>query len=183
MTAKGGRTVEQNQLGATLEPPVHPLLERVHTTMDQEIGAIGQIVPPTSVSVYLRAIQMIDGESDVTELFTQGTIYHKQDLTYLLYQEQEEDAVETLTTLKVEGQDKIWITRQGGTRSSLLVERGARHVGFYSTQEGNFTIGIAAAEIKQEWTQTGGMLYFKYAMDINAVFVSHHEVLIQITPE
>lgn len=177
--------VEQKKTDQTLPVRANNVSARSNT--EKQAGEASGKKPPSSsatpVNIYLRGIQTVDGEQDLTELFTYGTVYQKNGKYYLVYEEPGHGTEPgTVTTLKMEGNHKISLTRRGGTKSSLIIERGVRNVGFYSTAEGNFTIGVSAAEIKVELTPTGGTIYFKYALDINTAHMSHHEVLIQLVP-
>jgi uncharacterized beta-barrel protein YwiB (DUF1934 family) len=135
-----------------------------------------------SVLINIRGIQTADdGQRDTTELFTQGFFYHKNNSYYLSYEESEATGFEgSRTTLKIEGNDRISLIRHGNTRSNLIIERGGRNVGYYSTMQGELMIGVSAAEIDIHLNENGGNLYFKYSLDINTTHVSDNEVYVDV---
>lgn len=133
------------------------------------------------VLINIRGIQTAEGESDTTELFTQGIFYRKNNNYYLTYEESEATGFAgSRTTLKIEGLDKVSLIRHGTTRSNLVIERGLRNVGYYSTVQGELLIGVSAGEMDVKLDDEGGSLYFKYALDINTTHVSDNEVYVDI---
>lgn len=124
---------------------------------------------------------MVEDESDVTELFTQGLFYKKNDNYYITYDETETTGFDgSKTTLKVEGNQKVTLMRSGKSKSHLIIENGERNVGHYGTDAGNMMIGVYTKEISSELTDAGGDIYFSYQLDINSTLISENEVYINV---
>lgn len=133
------------------------------------------------VLIHIKGIQLINGERDTTELFTQGSFYRRNGNYYITYDESEATGfVGSKTTLKVEENRKVTLIRNGSSRSHLIVERGERNIGQYGTEQGNLTIGINAHKIESRLTDEGGELFFSYSLDVNASLISENEVTIQV---
>ena len=133
------------------------------------------------VYISIRGIQAIDGDRDVTELFTQGRFYRRNNSYYITYDESEATGFGgSKTTLKVEGGRKVTLMRNGATRSHLIVESGERNVGQYGTQHGDVLIGVNAHKVESRLNDEGGDLYFSYSLDINTSLISENEVFISI---
>lgn len=133
------------------------------------------------VYIRIRGIQSMDGEQDVTELFTQGRYYRQGSSYYITYEESEATGFEgSKTTLKVENSHKVTLIRSGATRSHLIVERGARNIGHYGTVGGDLIIGINTKVIDSKLTDAGGDLRFSYSLDINSSLVSENEVYVNV---
>lgn len=133
------------------------------------------------VYISIKGIQSIDGEKDVTELFTQGCFYRRNNNYYITYNESEATGFEgSKTTLKVEACEKVTLIRSGATRSHLIVERGARNIGHYGTVGGDLVIGINTKLIDSKLTDEGGDLRFSYSLDVNSSLVSENEVYINV---
>ena len=134
------------------------------------------------VMIFIKGIQSIDGDSDTVELFTKGRYYKRDNARYLSYEELEEgDTEPTIKTLmKIEGTDRVTITRSGKRRSQLVVENGQRHQCLYDNGYCDWVMGIQGSKIENGLEDNGGVLNFKYSMDINAMLSSEHEVNIVV---
>lgn len=132
--------------------------------------------------INIKGVQIADGESDTTELFTHGTFYKKNNIYYLSYDESESTGYEDChTTLKVENENKVSLIRHGKYRTNLTIERGTRHVGWYDTIQGQLLIGVQTSEIDVNIDDNGGSLYFKYALDINTSLISENKVYVNVS--
>ena len=133
------------------------------------------------VFISIKGIQQVEDEQDVTELFTQGSFYKKNNNYYITYDESETTGFDgSKTTLKVEGNDKVTLMRSGSVKSHLIIENGLRNVGHYGTLEGDMMIGVYTKSIDSSLCDTGGDLYFSYALDINSSLISENEVYINV---
>ena len=133
------------------------------------------------VLINIRGIQTADGESDVTELFTQGLLYRRRDSYYITYEESETTGFAGCrTTVRVDGPDRVSLIRHGPARTSLTVERGVRNIGFYGTQQGELLIGVSGSQVDVALDDTGGTLYFRYSLDVNSSLISENEVYVDV---
>ncbi len=133
------------------------------------------------VFIKIKGVQQVDDEQDVTELFTQGSFYKKNNNYYITYDESETTGFSgSKTTLKVEGNDKVTLMRSGSVKSHLIIENGLRNVGHYGTHEGDMMIGVYTKSIDSSLSDNGGDLYFSYALDINSSLISENEVFINV---
>ncbi len=133
------------------------------------------------VMITIRGIQRSDGDNDVVELFTTGRFYRKNGSYYISYDESEATGYEgAKTTLRVEQDNRVTMSRSGSMRSQLIIERGVRHQCNYDTGYGNFTIGVSGDKIVSSLTDEGGNIEFKYSLDVNASLASENEVYINV---
>ena len=130
------------------------------------------------VMIYIKGTQEVDGEKDVIELTTKGRYYKRRDALYLSYEEMDEDDMEPTmkTLLKIEGTDRVTMTRSGKRRQQLIIEKGERHQCHYDNGYADWIMGIQGYGIENTLTEKGGKLNFKYSMDINAMYASENEV-------
>lgn len=133
------------------------------------------------VFIQIRGIQRVDDEKDVTELFTKGNFYRRNNNYYITYSESAATGFDgSKTTLKIEGSDRITLMRSGQVRSHLVVQSGERNIGMYGTEAGDMVIGVNTRCIDSKLTDDGGDLYFSYSLDINSSLLSENEVFINI---
>ncbi len=128
--------------------------------------------------ISIRGRQTVDGESDVVEVFTQGSFYKKNDVYYIVYESKEDTGFKgTTTTVKIE-KNKVVMLRSAPTESQLIIEKGNRHLCSYNTGYGNVMIGINGSKIDVDLSERGGRVRFKYTIDVNSALLSSHEVSI-----
>lgn len=123
-----------------------------------------------------------NGEEDEVELMTRGSYVHKGASYYIVYRETKATGYEgCVTTVKVEGEDKVSMTRYGAVPSQLVVERGKRHVCHYDAGGlGAMSLGIAADYIENQLGPEGGRVRFGYMLDVDAQSISRNQVDITV---
>lgn len=134
------------------------------------------------VRITIKGTQYIDDEKDFVELTTLGRFYRKNGVYYISYDESEATGFEgSKTTLKVEGSDRVTMSRVGeNINSELIIEKGQRHQCFYDTGYGAITLGISGDEIVSRINDTGGRLKVRYTLDINASNASVNELQVDV---
>lgn len=133
------------------------------------------------VYINIKGVQIVDSQRDTTELSTEASFYRKNEHYYIVYNDSEATGfVDSKTTLKIEGDDKVTVMRSGQFRSHLVVEKDNRNVGRYDTEAGSMSIGISTKSIKSNLSDDGGDIFFSYSMDINSSLVSENEIYIKI---
>ena len=133
------------------------------------------------VLINIKGIQKVEDHSEVTEFFTVGNMYRKNEKIYITYDETEVTGHKnSTTTLKIDGDKKVTLLRMGTDRSHLVIEKGRRHVGHYSTPHGDLLIGASAQKITSSLTDEGGALYCNYNLDINSQSLSRNELYVDV---
>ena len=134
------------------------------------------------VMIYIKGIRNIDGDKDTIELYTKGRYYKRSGMYFLSYDEMEEDDVEPTikTILKVDGTKCVTMTKSGKRKSQLIIENGERHQCHYDNGYDDWIMGIEGSGIENGLKDNGGVLNFKYSMDINTMLTSEHEINIVV---
>ena len=83
------------------------------------------------------------------------------------------------TTLKVEGNRKVTLSRSKA-EESMVMESGKRNVCRYVLPEGEFYFGIQTDYIVNELTDLGGKLKFAYSLDMNSEPVNQIKIDIKV---
>lgn len=107
--------------------------------------------------------------SDINEmeLVTEGRYYKKGDAYYITYKESEVTGMNgTTTTLKV-AEGKVTLMRFGAVNTQFIFEQGQKHVSYYDTTYGAFTIGILANEVNINVDDSGGEIRVDYLLEID----------------
>ena len=124
-----------------------------------------------------------DGESDSVKLMTRGSYVKRGENFFISYKETEATGYKgCMTTVKVEGADKVSMLRFGPTPSQLVIEKGKRHVCHYETGHGSLSLGVAADEIQSRLGENGGSVRFSYLLDVDTSSISRNVVNITVKP-
>ena len=99
-----------------------------------------------------------------------------------VYSEYEEDNPSNKLTsvIKVEGDKKVTLIRNGEDRTRLVLEKGKRHQCFYNTGFGNMMVGVFTQRIDADLSDDGGQLEVSYSLDINSGLTSINQIFIDI---
>ncbi|MCI7767329.1 MAG: DUF1934 domain-containing protein [Oscillospiraceae bacterium] len=129
-----------------------------------------------------------NGLPDVMELITQGT-YKPVKLGNangweISYEDSEATGFAgSTTTVSCIGDTLASMTRSGSADAHLVIEKDRRHHCHYGTEYGDMLLGVSASKIINRLTEDGGVLYFKYTIDVNSALISENEVYLEITAQ
>ncbi len=113
-------------------------------------------------------------------MVTQGKYYKKGNYYYVTYKETEITGLEnTTTTLKI-GEGKVVLMRFGQNSSHMVFEKGQRHLCYYETAYGAFTIGIFSNEVDIRIDDSGGDILVDYIFQIDGVEAGANDFYVQI---
>lgn len=108
-----------------------------------------------------------DSDANVIELVTEGKYYKKGQVYFVSYNESEVTGMDgTTTTLMVEG-GIVTLMRTGAVNSQFIFQQGQRHVSYYDTAYGSFTIVVYTNEIKVKVDDNGGEISVDYQIEID----------------
>jgi len=120
------------------------------------------------VIILVRGTQ--SGENEDTnrlDLITEGKYYKKGGAYYITYNESEVTGMNgTTTTLKI-ADGIVTLTRSGSVNSMFVFERGHKHVSYYDTSYGAFTVGVFTNEVNIDVDDDGGEIRVGYELDID----------------
>lgn len=127
--------------------------------------------------------QIADGEENVIELTTNGTLERVGDGWKLCYNESEVTGMEgTVTQLEICA-DRLILVRSGTHPSMLILEENRRHLCNYQTPYGSIDLGTFASKIDCRLNDCGGEIEFHYTLGFNGGISSAHVVHITVQEE
>lgn len=121
-----------------------------------------------------------DNGVDSIELTTLGSFTKLNGKYYITYREQNDQTDATVTTVTVDGDNRVTLSRRGEITSRMLLEKDKRHLFHYKTSFAEFMLGIFANKISNSLSDDGGKLNFSYTLDINSGLISENEIEINI---
>lgn len=121
-----------------------------------------------NVIISLKGTQTAeDHDMNVMELVTEGKYYRQDDAYYVTYDESEVTGMNgTTTTLKVVD-DVVTLIRVGSVNSHFVFQQGQKHVSYYDTEHGAFTIGVLANAVDVKMDDHGGEIRVGYQLEID----------------
>ncbi len=121
-----------------------------------------------NVIISVKGTQSSEGsDTSRLELVTEGKYYKKGDSYYVTYKESEVTGMEgTTTTLKVSG-GTVTLMRFGSVNSQFIFEEGQKHVSYYDTMHGAFTIGVFTNKVDIAVNDDGGEIWVDYQLEID----------------
>lgn len=108
-----------------------------------------------------------NGDSNILELITEGRYYKEDDAYFITYNESEVTGLEgTTTTIKIVD-DIVTLMRVGSVNSQFVFQKGRRHISYYDTLQGAFTIGVFANSVDVKMDDNGGEISVDYQIEID----------------
>lgn len=135
----------------------------IFAVTDEEVNSMDK-----DIIISLRGCQVFaDEDANVLELVTEGRYCKNGQTYYITYDESEVTGMKgTTTTLKIDD-GIVTIMRFGSVNSQLVFQQGQRHISYYDTTYGAFTIGIFANEVNVDINDFGGEIKVDYQLDID----------------
>lgn len=121
-----------------------------------------------------------NGDTNNVELTTEGELNVSENSYTLKYKESEITGMEgTTTEITVEDSGVVSLIRSGKVNSNLIFEEGKRHLSYYDTKDGAFSIGVFASYIDTVLEQNYGEICITYAMDVDDKSIGENEIRVR----
>ena len=133
--------------------------------------------------IKITGTQTADGETDVIELTTTGTLEPSDDGWVLCYNETEATGMEGTVTRLEMTPGRLNLMRSGTHPSMLVLEKIQRHHCNYHTPYGTIDLGTYTSELAYKLNECGGEVLFSYTLGFNGGISSSHTVHITVQEE
>lgn len=134
-----------------------------------------------TVMITMKSVQNADGESNETELITEGKLICMEDRYRIEYYDSEATGFDdSITSIDIINENLAAINRTGKAQSNLVIEINKKHHCHYGTPYGDMMVGIYAHKISSDVDENGGQLYLKYTVDINSSYISDNEIIMNV---
>lgn len=121
-----------------------------------------------------------NGDTNNVELTTAGELNVLADSYTLKYEESELTGMEgTTTEITVTNEGIVSLSRSGTVNSNLIFEEGKRHLSYYDTKDGAFSIGVFASYVDTVLEQNYGEISITYAMDVDDKPIGENEIRVR----
>ena len=115
-----------------------------------------------------------EDNTEKIEFITKGTFFEKDGKCYIKYEEKNENE-SVITTLKTDG-EKVTILRYGANNTQMIIEKGKKHLNYYETPHGAFTVGTYAREVDVNISENCGSVRMSYNIELNNVLTCKNQV-------
>lgn len=106
-------------------------------------------------------------DPNILELVTEGKYYKKGNTYFITYKESEVTGMEgTTTTVKI-SEGVVTLMRFGAVNSQFIFEQGQKHLSYYDTSFGTFTVGVYTNEVDVKVDDEGGEIKVDYRLEID----------------
>lgn len=121
-----------------------------------------------NVIISVKGTQLdMENEMNKLELVTEGKYYKKNNNYYVTYSETEVTGMEgTTTTLKISDKT-VTLMRFGLVNSHMIFEKGQKHVSYYDTAYGAFTVGVIANEVNVKADDKSAEIKVGYQVEVD----------------
>lgn len=121
-----------------------------------------------------------NGDTNNIELTTEGSLELKDNTYTLQYNESELTGMAgTITQISVDNDGVVSLSRKGTVNSQLVFEEGKRHLSYYDTKDGAFSIGVFASYVDTTLEMHYGEISITYAMDVDDKPMGENEIRIR----
>lgn len=121
-----------------------------------------------------------NNDTNNVELTTAGELNVLEDSYTLKYEESELTGMQgTTTEITVSNDGIVSLMRSGTVNSNLIFEEGKRHLSYYDTKDGAFSIGVFASYVDTVLEQNYGEISITYAMDVDDKPIGENEIRIR----
>lgn len=133
------------------------------------------------VMIEILGAQSYEQDDDSIEFVTQGEMHIQGNVYRITYLESEVTGMQgCTTTLTVEDDTRVSMERTGALNSSLIFERGKKHLSLYQTEVEEFMIGVCTDTLDIQLNESGGSVHITYSIEINNALASQNQITITI---
>ena len=135
------------------------------------------------VMLNVRGVQNYsDGEPEVIELTTEGTLEKQKEVWEISYEESDLTGLAGVTTTFRVGPRGVVLKRTGAIENQMIFMEGRKHESLYRLDFGALMLTVKATKVESNVTETGGTVDIHYNIEIedtNAGMVEYH---IEVNP-
>ncbi|HHW30966.1 MAG TPA: DUF1934 domain-containing protein [Clostridiaceae bacterium] len=110
---------------------------------------------------------LFNNEKSELELITEGKYYKDGDAYLITYDESEVTGMEGTTTILKVADGVVTLMRCGSINSIFMFQRGQKHISYYDTEYGTFSVGVVTNDLNINVNDNGGEIRVGYQLEFN----------------
>lgn len=109
-----------------------------------------------------------EGDPEEIRLMTEGRLFRRDSAWIVIYEESEATGMEGIqTTLMVDDDGTVFLSRSGAQRLDLSFTAGTRHITRMEMPFGHLDVELYTSLVKSQLTEDGGYIQLGYSIDLN----------------
>jgi uncharacterized beta-barrel protein YwiB (DUF1934 family) len=121
-----------------------------------------------NVIISVKGTQSTNEQANtVMEFVTEGKYYKRDKAYYITYDESEVTGMSGTTTTLMVMDGIVTLVRAGSINSQFVFQQGQKHISYYDTEFGAFTVGVTANEVDVKIDDNGGEIRIGYQLEID----------------
>ena len=135
------------------------------------------------VMLNVRGVQNYqDGEPEVIELTTEGTLEKQKEVWEISYEESDLTGLAGVTTTFRVGPRGVVLKRTGKLENQMIFMEGRRHESLYQIDIGALMIAVKATKVQSAVNEQGGTVDIHYQIEIEDTAMGTVEYHLDIQP-
>ena len=135
------------------------------------------------VMLNVRGVQNYsDGEPEVIELTTEGTLEKQKEVWEISYEESDLTGLAGVTTAFRVGPRGVVLKRTGKLENQMIFMEGRRHESLYRIDIGALMIAVQATKVESRVSDQGGTVDIHYNIEIEDTAMGTMEYHLTINP-
>ena len=135
------------------------------------------------VMLNVRGVQNYsDGEPEVIELTTEGTLEKQKEVWEISYEESDLTGLAGVTTAFRVGPRGVVLKRTGNIENQMIFMEGRKHESLYRLDFGALMLTVQATKVHSDITEKGGTLDIHYQIEIEDTSAGTVQYHVEVNP-
>ena len=135
------------------------------------------------VMLHVRGVQNYsDGEPEVIELTTEGTLEKQKEVWEISYEESDLTGLAGVTTAFRVGPRGVVLKRTGNIENQMIFMEGRKHESLYRLDFGALMLTVQATKVHSDITEKGGTLDIHYQIEIEDTSAGTVQYHVEVNP-
>ena len=133
-----------------------------------------------NVVVSVKGTQKVGEMNDSMEVTTTGSYTYKNGVSYITYQEYDEETKQPIKNMIKIMDGKIELVKRGEYNVNMVFGMGEENLSYYSTPFGQILVGIMTESMEVEIGEGIAVISIKYKLTMNGEYASDNEIEVRV---
>ncbi len=133
-----------------------------------------------NVIVSVKGTQTVGEMSDSMEVTTTGIYAYKNGVSYITYEEYDEETKKPIKNMIKVLDEKIELVKRGEYNVNMIFGKGEENLSYYSTPFGQILVGIMTESMEVRVDDGIAQITIKYRLTMNGEYASDNEIQVTV---